>query len=99
MKTDYVNVELETLSSTKNLMINKINEIIELIDSYTNIINESENCFVTNAAVEYRTTAINYTKILKSFINNDFLPLINALDNIKKLYEDQNNAISKGIGE
>lgn len=96
-----LNIDINSIDKTKKNMINKCNELIEMFNNYKKIVDDSKKIYDTDSGNLYRTIVEQYTNLIISFINNDFIPYVNSLDEIENIYREAYKAISDSttVGE
>ncbi len=90
MKTDVV-LKINSISDTKKQMDDKYNELISMIDKYREMIDDTKSIYDTESATLYRTIANTYIDLVKKYLNNEFKPFIDKLDEIKGIYLNEIN--------
>ena len=97
MREGFLTVDIGSIANTKKVMDEKYNELISMISNYKKTIEDSKAIYDTESASLYRKIAINYVDLIENYLNNDFKPYIDMLDEIKNIYIDEYNAIAKSI--
>ena len=90
MKTDVV-LKINSISDTKKQMDDKYNELISMIDKYREMIDDTKSIYDTESATLYRAIANTYIDLVKKYLNNEFKPFIDKLDEIKGIYLNEIN--------
>ena len=96
MKTDIV-LRINSISDTKKQIDEKYSELISMIDKYKEMINDTKNVYDTESANLYRTIADAYIDLVKKYLNTDFKPFVDKLDEVKDIYLREYNTIFESI--
>lgn len=96
MKADVV-LKINSISDTKKQMDDKYNELISMIDKYKEMIDDTKSIYDTESANLYRTIADAYIGLVKKYLNTDFKPFVDKLDEIKDIYLREYNTIFESI--
>ena len=93
-----LNVEIETIDTTKKLMEEKYNELLDEFNNYKMMIENSQDIYDTESATIYRDIGMQYIDIGVKYLNNDLKPYIDALDTIKQIYTETHERLSNSTG-
>ena len=97
MKEGFLTVDIGSIANTKKIIDEKYSELVSMVNKYKDTIENSKNIYDTESASLYRKIAINYIEIVEKYLNNEFKPYVDRLDEIKSIYTDEYNAIRKSI--
>lgn len=97
MREGFLTVDIGSIANTKKIMDEKYSELVSMVNKYKETIENSKNIYDTESATLYRKVAIGYIEIVEKYLNNEFKPYIDKLDEIKGIYTDEYNAIRKSI--
>ena len=97
MKNNILIVDTNTLEKTKKIMDKCYEELVTMINTYKKMIDDSKSVYDTESATIYRKIADGYAELILKYINNDFKPYIDGMDDIKNAYIVEYSAISKSI--
>lgn len=98
MRKDVVLFDINNINDTKLKMDNNYNEIISSITKYKEMIEDTVNIYDTESGALYRKVAIAYANIVLRYLNNELKPHIDKLDEIKRIYLEEINAVSDSVG-
>ncbi len=100
MRKLFLNVDINSIDVTKNIMDKKYLELLDRFNNYKNMLEDTENIYDTETATLYRELGNLYLEMGIKYLNNNLKPCIDALDTIKasyvNVYKDSNNAVSRG---
>ena len=97
MKEGFLTVDIGSIANTKKLMEDEFNELVSLINIYKTKIENSKNIYDTESGAMYRKIANGYVELVENYLNNDFKPYIDKLDEIKSIYIDEYNEILREV--
>ena len=97
IKNKNIVLDIKTIPETKKLMDEKYSELIEMMNNYQKMINDTISIYDTESATLYRKLAETYINYIKGYLNNDFKNYINRLDEIEKVYQDEYTSIDNAI--
>ena len=98
MREGFLTVDINSIESTTKLMDDRFNELVNMISKYKEMIEDTKNIYDTESATIYRKIALGYIELIERYLNNDFKPYIDKLDEIRGIYIDEYNSISKSVG-
>ena len=58
---------------------------------------DNSQCSINGTVTLYRKVALGYIEILQKYLNNEFKPYIDRLDEIRNIYIDEYKAIEKSV--
>lgn len=90
-------LEINSISNTKKQMDDKYNELISMMDKYKEMLEDTKNIYDTESATLYRKIGVSYVDLVEKYLNTEFKSFIDRLDEIKKVYQDEFNAISESV--
>ena len=90
-------INLDSINSTKQLMDSECEKLLNMINQYKTMFEETKEIYDTDSAIFYRKIAVSYLELIENYINNNFKEYIDQLDDVRKIYQDEINAISKSI--
>ena len=90
-------LEINSISNTKKQIDDKYSELVSMINKYEEMIEDTKNIYDTESATLYRKIAVSYIDLVHKYLNNEFKPFIDKLDEIKNVYMDEFNAISESV--
>ena len=85
--------DINSIELTKRKMDSTYTELMEMVDKYKEMIEDTEKIYSTESAIMYRNVAVIYVELIKKYLNRDFKEYINNLDSIKGLYTDLYSSI------
>lgn len=90
-------LEINSISNTKKQIDDRYSELVSMINKYEEMIEDTKNIYDTESATLYRKIAVSYIDLVHKYLNNEFKPFIDKLDEIKNVYMDEFNAISESV--
>ena len=90
-------LKISSISDTKKLIDENYNELVSMIDKYKGMIDDTKNVYDTESANLYRKIADAYIDLVKKYLNTDFKPFVDKLDEIKDIYLREYNTIFESI--
>ena len=91
-------IDINSIATTKLLMDSECDKLVALLNKYKGMFEETKTIYDTESATLYRTIATKYIDYMIEYINNNFKVYVNSLDDIKKTYVNEINALSSKIG-
>lgn len=98
MNNTNVVVDIKSIASTKKMMDSDYTMLLDMFNKYKQMIEETKSIYDTESATLYRTVATGYLDLIEKYLNNDFKPYIDKLDEISNIYTNEFNAVSQSIG-
>ncbi|MBQ9853875.1 MAG: hypothetical protein IJO57_02450 [Bacilli bacterium] len=80
-------VETDNMKNVMRDMLSKIDEILQMLNTTDDRINETKKVFDTPAAEYFRKRVNDYIEEKKLYIKNDLIPSIEVLNSISLMYE------------
>ena len=87
----------ENIKETKQLILDKIEELQKEISIVESKLDESKNDFDTPLATKFRNKAIELIKNETETIDNVLIPYINNLDLVSKRYEEAYHVLKGSV--
>ena len=97
MNNIFLNVDIDSIATTKKLMESEYDKLLNEFNNYKTMIEETKNIYDTDSATNYRKMGSLYLAIAIKYLNNNVKPYIDSLDDIKQIYLDTHNILSKSI--
>ncbi len=97
MEEKFLTFDMASFVNTKKIIDGKYNELLSMVNHYKNIIEDTKKVFDTECATLYRKVAIGYIEVVQRYLDNEFKPYVDRLDEIKVIYSDEYNAIEKSV--
>ena len=94
MAEDRTYIDIKSLDSTKEMLVSECNELINMIDIYKEMFEETKKIYDTESATLFRKIASFYLNYIEKYINEEFKPLINNLDDIKQAYMELDSSLT-----
>lgn len=88
-------VETDNMKDVMKEMLSKIDEILQMLNTTDDKINETKKVFDTPAATHFRKRVNDYVEEQKLYIKNDIIPTIEVLNAISSMYESDMEEESK----
>lgn len=98
MDSRNVVIDIKSIESTKKIMDSNYITLLEMFKKYKEMIEETKSIYDTESATLYRTVATGYLDLIEKYLNNDFKPYIDKLDEISGIYTSEFNAVSQSVG-
>ena len=98
MDNKNVVIDIKSIESTKKILDDNYTALLELISKYKEMVEDTKRIYDTESGTMYRTLAISYLELIERYLNNDFKPYIDRLDEINKSYMSVFNDVSQSIG-
>lgn len=93
----FLNVDIESITTTKRLMESEYDELLNEFNNYKTMIEETKNIYDTDSATKYREIGSLYSDIGIKYLNNNMKPYIDSLDDIKQIYMEIYNKESNSV--
>lgn len=90
-------VSTNSLSNTKSTMDSDCNDLLGMIGEYRKMFDETKIFYDTDSATSYRRLVNRYLDMVEKYIKDDFMPYVDNIDTIRKIYIEAITAISSGI--
>lgn len=93
-----IKVNSSNIETTKNEMLEQINNILAILDKINDKIHISNEIFNTPASKYFQEQSVNLINNQKEEINNDLIPFVNGLDMVINTYNNYLDEIEKKVG-
>ena len=90
-------IDVNSINESRVEMLNKINDIINNLDTVCIKIDESIEVFHTPTSAIIRDNANEYIYSKKKYINESVIPMIEKLQYAADTYEETSNSIKKSV--
>lgn len=97
MREGFLTVDIGSIANTKKIMDGKYNELVSMINNYKEKMEDTKKVYDTESATLYRKVVLNYIDLVEKYLNSDFKPYIDRLDEIKSIYTDEYNTIAREV--
>lgn len=93
-----LNINIDSIDTTKKIMESEYNELFDKFNNYKTMIESTKDVYDTDSATMYREIGTKYSDMAISYLNNSIKPYIDELDNIKQVYTETRDKLSSSVG-
>lgn len=97
MTGEFLNVDIESINTTKSIMENKYNELVDMVNKYKDMVENTQDVYYSDSGTQYRNVAVGYITIINNYLTNDLKPLIDSLDDIKETYVELHSTMKSSV--
>lgn len=91
-------IDVNSITKTNQLMNSECDKLIDQLNKYREMFDETKAIYDTESATLYRTIANKYIDYMIEYINNNFKAYVNKLNDINNIYKSEISALSEKIG-